>query len=357
MSTTASRRFAASDRSVDRPGVDVRPGTQARPGLVPVGRRVVPGAAGRADTILGHLAKGPRDPTHRRIERQHWFRATRTPQGTALVEIADVGPDTCVRAWGDGGQWALEQAPRLLGCADDPTGFAELAAHAVVLQRAHRAHPNLRVGATDNLAEALAPAVIEQKVTGPEAFGGLRRLWQRHGEFAPGPAGIEGHPAYDMLVPPGASTWARIPSFEFTRAGVDARRAAALVRAMARTPSLERALGAADTGSERARLLQSLPGVGPWTAAKVLQWAYGDPDAWSTGDYHVPGLISLALCGTKLDNDDAAEVLRPYAGHRFRVELLVVGLVAHAARRGPRKALPRHVPGIGVPGIGRRYPG
>lgn len=262
------------------------------------------------------------------------------------MELFDVERDTWVRSWGPGAVSAVQQAPRLLGCDDDPTGFGALTDRCELVRRAHHEHPNLRIGATDNLAEALAPAAIEQKVTGPEAFGGLRRLWRRYGEAAPGPASSEGHRAHGMLVPPAPQTWAQIPSFEFTRAGVDARRAAVLVRAMTRLPSLDRALRAAPDNAERARLLQTLPGIGPWTAAKVMQWAYGDADAWSTGDYHAPGLISLALCGRRLDNDGAEELLRPYAGHRFRVELLVVGMVAKGSRRGPRMSLPGHVPGV-----------
>ena len=35
--------------------------------------------------------------------------------------------------------------------------------------------------------ESLLPSIIEQKVTGQEAFGGFRALVQRYGERAPGP--------------------------------------------------------------------------------------------------------------------------------------------------------------------------
>ena len=309
--------------------------------------RTLPGVAGRLDFNLRRLGKGPGDPTHRKLTPGHWFRATRTPQGQALTELFEHPGDVVVRAWGPGAQWALDHAPRLLGVDDDIAGFDGMVAGCEMLRRANHDHPGWRIGATDNLCEALAPAVVEQKVTGPEAFGGIRALIRSFGEPAPGPARLDGHPAHGMLVPPSAEQWAAIPSFGFTKAGVDARRAATVVRTMRRVSSLERALSGASDGAERSRLLCTQPGIGPWTAAKVLQWAYGDADAWSVGDYHVPGFIALALTGHKGDSAAAEQALQPYAGHRYRVELLVTPLVSHAARRGARKSLPTHVPGVG----------
>ena len=53
--------------------------------------------------------------------------------------------------------------------------------------------------------EALVPAVLEQKVTGREAWRAWRWLVRRYGEPAPGPAGLlpDG-----LRVPPAARTWA-----------------------------------------------------------------------------------------------------------------------------------------------------
>lgn len=63
-------------------------------------QRTVVGAAGRLDMALGRLAKGPADPTHRRVGAQHWWRATRTPDGPALLELFDYHADVVTRAWG-----------------------------------------------------------------------------------------------------------------------------------------------------------------------------------------------------------------------------------------------------------------
>ena len=87
-------------------------------------------------------------------------------------------------AWGDGAGWALESVPGLLGAHDDWTGFEP---RHPVLEEARRRHPHARLGRSGLVMEALVPAIIEQKVTGQEAFAGFRRLVHRYGERAPGP--------------------------------------------------------------------------------------------------------------------------------------------------------------------------
>ena len=90
--------------------------------------------------------------------------------------------------------------------------------------------------------------------------------------------------------------------------------------------------------------MRSLPGVGRWTSAEVRQRAHGDADAWSVGDYHVAKDLTYALTGEVLDDDACTEILEPYRGHRFRVQVLL-GLVANRRpRRGPRTTLPTHTP-------------
>ena len=54
--------------------------------------------------------------------------------------------------------------------------------------------------------------------------------------------------------------------------------------------------------------------------------------------------IGLQHLGEKLDDDAATEVLEPYRGHRFRVQLLLGLGAARPQRRGPRRSLPTHTP-------------
>jgi 3-methyladenine DNA glycosylase/8-oxoguanine DNA glycosylase len=68
--------------------------------------------------------------------------------------------------------------------------------------------------------------------------------------------------------------------------------------------------------------------------------AFGDADAVSVGDYHLPSLVAWALAG-ETDADDARmlELLEPFRGQRARVIRLIVAGGGGPPRRGPRMPL------------------
>jgi 3-methyladenine DNA glycosylase/8-oxoguanine DNA glycosylase len=189
--------------------------------------------------------------------------------------------------------------------------------------------PHLRLGRTGQVLEALIPAIIEQRVPGADAFRSWRVLVTKYGTSPPGPA-----PA-GMRVPPSAQAWRDIPSWEFHRANVDPRRAQAVVGAARRAESLERLV--ARPSAEAREALRSLPGVGVWTAAETAQRAFGDADAVSVGDYHIPKMIGWTLLGRPVDDAVMLELLEPMRPHRHRVvRLLEASGLAYEPRRGAR---------------------
>lgn len=288
--------------------------------------------------IFGLLRRGAGDPTHRSLAGLY-LRATRTPAGPALLSVSAAGLQVSARAWGEGAEWTLDQLPRLIGEADDPAGFTPR--HPVLVE-AHRRYEHFRVGRTEAVYEALAPACLEQVVTGKEAFRAWRLLVREFGEPAPGPARDPGSAAHGMYLPPTPQAWGRVPSWRFLAAGVEQRRSATLVRAAFRAAALERTLAGSNAAADRA--LRSLPGVGAWTSAEVRQRAHGDADAWSVGDYHVGKNITYALTGEVLDDAACTEILQPYRGHRFRVQALLGLAGIRRPRRAPRMTLPTHTP-------------
>jgi len=187
--------------------------------------------------------------------------------------------------------------------------------------------------------DALLPAILEQRVTGKEAFGSQRRLVRRYGEPAPGPEAAERR--LMMLPPP--EVVRRIPSWTWLQLHVDPARSRAAVRAAEVAGSLERLV---DLPPEQAdRRLRTLPGVGVWTSAEVRSRALGDPDAVSFGDYHVAKDIGWALIGRPVDDEELEVLLEPYRGHRLRVQVLVGLDGLRRPRRAPRMTLPTHLPG------------
>ena len=277
---------------------------------------------------LRPLYRGRADPTMRLGPRTA-VRATRTAAGPATLELRQVAPDrVAAAAWGPGAEAALQAAPRLLGLDDRAAGF-EPDRHPVVAQLARRLR-GLRIGRSEAVFEALLPAILEQKVTGGEAFRSYRGLILRFGEPAPGPHGARG-----LRLQPAPETLAGLPYYGFHPYGVEARRAGVIRRLARDARRLEALLNSPSDAA--ARRLEAYPGIGPWTTAEVTLRAFGDPDAVSVGDFHLPNLVAYALAGEpRADDARMLELLEPWRGHRARVIRLLESSGLGAPRFGPR---------------------
>lgn len=278
--------------------------------------------------LLLPLRRGVGDPTLRLdADRGVWWRAGTTADGPATVALHRE-PDGAVRAdaWGPGAGRMLAGVPALLGADDDDTGFV---AHHPLVADARAGKPGLRLGSSGRVWDMLLPAVLEQKVTGIEARRSFRELCWRFGTRAPGPDGMP-----RLWVPPTPEAVRAIPDWEWHRAGVDSARRRALLACATVAHRLEKA--ATLRGSAGRELLRRVPGIGVWTAAEVAQRAWGDPDAVSFGDFHIPTVVGWALVGRPLDDAGLLAVLAPYAPQRQRAVRYVEASGFRRPRFGPR---------------------
>src|SRR5437764_2675792 len=280
------------------------------------------------ELTLGGLQRGPADPTIRFDANQVW-RAARTPDGPATMRLSRVGTGLTADAWGAGAGWMVRHAEALLGFEDHPETFAPANR---LLADLHRHHPGLRLGRTGLVFEAMLPTILEQKVPSVEAYASYARLVHALGEQAPGDAGL--------MVPPSPQRVTTTPYCAVHRFGIERRRFAVIQLAASRAARLESTT--ALEPAEARRLLMTLPGIGPWSAAEVSAVAYGDRDVVSLGDYHLPHQVAWALAGEVRGSETRMlELLEPYRGHRARViRLLTLG--GHQAPRfGPPMRLTR----------------
>jgi len=269
---------------------------------------------------------GGRDPAYHLDAAGAVWRTSLTPDGPGTLRVS-TGPDSLItgQAWGPGAAWLLDTLPAQLGAHDDLSGFN--VRHPAVAELALR-YQGLRIGRTSRVFEALVPAVLEQKVVGKEAHRAWRILLRQHGAPAPGPA-----PAGMRVIPP-PRAWARIPSWDWHRAGVEGVRARTIIGAADVAARLEQVMEL--ESAEADRRLRALPGIGPWTSAEIRQRAAGDADAVSIGDYHLPKAVGWTLAGRITDDAGMLELLAPYAGHRYRVARLIELGGRVPPRRGPR---------------------
>ena len=288
-----------------------------------------------AVTLATHR-RGTGDPAFRIEQSGAVWVATRRASGAVTLFLQPVVGGVRVRGWGPGATEAVSEAGALLGADDDPAALVPV--HPAVIEGARRGC-GLRIGRSGAVFEALLPAILEQKITGDEARRTYRALIRVHGEDAPGPPGLR--------LPPAPNVLASLPYHAFHPLGLERRRAE-LVRAVAReAPRLERlavVVSSATPGPPRDvalawayAALRAVPGIGPWTAAEVGFRAFGDPDAISVGDFHIPNMICWALAGEPHGTDERMlELLEPYRGQRARVARLLERTGARAPRYGPR---------------------
>jgi 3-methyladenine DNA glycosylase/8-oxoguanine DNA glycosylase len=271
-------------------------------------------------------ARGPGDPMMR-LAGNEAIRATRTIDGPATIRLVACDRRLEAEAWGPGADRALDAVPALVGLDDDRSGW-EPERHPLI-RELDRRNRGVRLGRSEAVIEALVPAILEQKVTGREAWRGLRGIVRRWGEPAPGP--------FDLRLLPVPAALAAVSYFELHPLGIERRRADLVRRVADRANRFEEIVTMARPDAY-ARLT-ALPGIGPWTAAEVALRALGDPDAVSVGDFHLPNVVAFALTGeARADDRRMLELLAPWRGQRARVIRLLELSGVRPPAFGPRYA-------------------
>ena len=252
----------------------------------------------------------------------------RLTAGSVEITILAVAPASTA----DDVAWAMTAARGLVALDDDPREFLAMAhLHPLVKELATRFDCHLDRAPT--VFECFARAVIEQLVTTFEAKASIRRLFWKTGEL------VEGT---ELRAPPTPRAVLGVAPWQLHAMGIGSQRSRTLREGARRGAALERLR---DVAPEIAtQKIQSLPGVGPWTANLVARNALAWSDAVPVGDFHAPYVVSGALSGEQGDDAAMLEALAPFRPHRARVvQLLMHALIKDAlpgferlARRLPR---------------------
>ena len=306
--------------------------------------RWYPGGPYDLARTLRPLLRGTSDPSFA-VDGGVIWNAFTTAEGPATIRLSPAGSAETehrvdVQAWGPGAAAAAAAVPRLLGAHDDWSAFDEPVFHATLprmVREARRRSLAVRLPSSGRMVDQLVPIILEQKVTVIEARRGYRYLLHRYGSPAPmagslAPAGL--------VLAPTAAQWLQVPSWEWHKAGVGPQRSATVMRALRSAVALERL--AELPALEAAAKMQTIPGIGIWTAAEVVQRTHGCPDSISVGDYHLAAYVGAALTGRRTDDAGMLRLLEPWTGHRQRVVRMIQSSGVRKPTFGPRMTIQDH---------------
>jgi 3-methyladenine DNA glycosylase/8-oxoguanine DNA glycosylase len=271
---------------------------------------------------FGPLSHGPAS----RVTKNDWWHAMNTPEGdvTVHVHVDRTRGAVEVEAWGDAREWIIERARDLLGFDGDASRFVPTNPTIASLRRDLSGMRLARLGCSLDVAAA---TVIEQRVTTVEARRSWRMLVFRYGKPAPARP--------DLRLPPAADVLRALPDWEWKRMGVEWRRSQTVRTVAAESGRIDRTVERGSAALDRR--LRTLRGVGAWTAATVVHYVAGDPDAVPVGDWHLPGHVGYALAGDpRADDARMLELLEPFRPHRAWVWRMIVAGTPAPPRRAPR---------------------
>jgi len=205
-------------------------------------------------------------------------------------------------------QAVIERSRRLFDLDADSAAINAHLCGDPLLAKSIKARPGLRIPGAWDAFEIAVRAVLGQQVSVAAARTFAQRLAATYGEVLKNPS----TPELSYLFPtPEALMDADLSAIGLTGRRIDTLR------------GLSRAFASGDLGLDMAcdlmdieARLTALPGIGPWTAQYIAMRAFGEPDAFPTGDLGL--LNAIKAMGTNIttrDLDKHAERWRPWRAY------------------------------------------
>jgi len=237
-------------------------------------------------------------------------RSLRLARGNGVVSVTvSAGLVSCTLALDDvaDAQAAVQRTRRLLDLDCDPSTIHDHLGADPLLAPLIAKRPGLRAPGHPDGTELLVRAVLGQQVSVAGARTLAARIVASHGTPLAEPVGGVTH------VFPAAATIAALDPTDFA---MPRARGAALIDACAHVADGRLVL---DAGSDRAAAvasLESMKGIGPWTAGYVAMRALGDPDVFLPTDLGVRhALVALGADATPRAAAALAERWSPWRSY------------------------------------------